>query len=122
VRTGGESIVTLPKADEVVVFKSFMKAGLRFPMHKMMVEVMKTFEIYLHQLTPKALIVTRMPKLIGMAIVPKLIESLDAVPLATESAPAKPAEANADPVEEPERKKIAEQPKLLSPPAVTELS
>jgi hypothetical protein len=87
-----------------------------------MVEVMKTFEIYLHQLTPKALIVTRMPKLIGMAIVPKLIESLDAVPLATESAPAKPAEANADPVEEPERKKIAEQPKLLSPPAVTELS
>jgi hypothetical protein len=33
-----------------------MKAGLRFPLHKMLVEVLKTFEIYLHQLTPVALI------------------------------------------------------------------
>jgi hypothetical protein len=56
VRAGGESIVPLPEADEVVVFKSFMKAGLRFPMHKMLVEVLKTLEIYLHQLTPEALI------------------------------------------------------------------
>lgn len=56
VRAGGENIVPLPEADEVVVFKSFMKAGLRFPLHKMLVEVLKTFEIYLHQLTPEALI------------------------------------------------------------------
>jgi hypothetical protein len=40
----------------VVVFKSFMKAGLHFPLHMMLVEVLKTFEIYLHQLTPKAFI------------------------------------------------------------------
>jgi hypothetical protein len=33
-----------------------MKGGLRFPLYKMLVEVLKTFEIYLHQLTPKALI------------------------------------------------------------------
>jgi hypothetical protein len=33
-----------------------MKAGLRFPLHKMLVVVLKTFEIYLHQLTPEALI------------------------------------------------------------------
>jgi hypothetical protein len=33
-----------------------MKARLRFPLHKMLVEVLKTFEIYLHQLTPEALI------------------------------------------------------------------
>jgi hypothetical protein len=56
VRARGESIVPVPKADEVVVFKSFMKAGLRFPLNKMLVEVLNTFEIYLHQLTPKALI------------------------------------------------------------------
>jgi hypothetical protein len=56
VRVGGESTVPLPKADEVVVFKSFMKARLRFPLHKMLVEVLKTFEIYLHQFTPEALI------------------------------------------------------------------
>jgi hypothetical protein len=55
VRAGGESIVPLPEADKVMVFKSFMKAGLHFPLHKMLVEVLKTFEIYLHQLTPEAL-------------------------------------------------------------------
>jgi hypothetical protein len=56
VRARGESTVPLPEADEVVVFKSFMKAGLRFPLHRMFVEVLKTFEIYLHQLIPEALI------------------------------------------------------------------
>jgi hypothetical protein len=56
VRAGGEGIVPLPEADEVVVFKSFMKAGLHFPLHKMLVEVLKTFEIYLYQLAPEALI------------------------------------------------------------------
>jgi hypothetical protein len=56
VRAGGEDIVSLPEGDEVVVFRSFMKAGLRFPLHKMLVKDLKTFEIYLHQLTPEALI------------------------------------------------------------------
>jgi hypothetical protein len=31
VRAGGENIVPLPEADEVVIFRSFKKAGLRFP-------------------------------------------------------------------------------------------
>jgi hypothetical protein len=48
VRAGGENTVPLPEADEVVVFKGFMKAGLRFPLHKMLVEVLKRFEKYLH--------------------------------------------------------------------------
>jgi hypothetical protein len=56
VRAGGESIVPLPEVDEVVVFKCFMKAGLHFPLHRMLIEVLKTFEIYLRQLTPEALI------------------------------------------------------------------
>jgi hypothetical protein len=59
VRAGGKSIVPLPEEEIVVVFKSFMKAGLRFPLHKMLVEVLKTFEICLHQLTPEALIKAR---------------------------------------------------------------
>ena len=33
-----------------------MKVGLRFLLHKMLVDVLKTFEIYLHQITPEALI------------------------------------------------------------------
>jgi hypothetical protein len=56
VRAGVESTVPLPEVGEVVVSKSFMKAGLRFPLHRMLVEVLKTFEIYLHQLTPEYLI------------------------------------------------------------------
>jgi hypothetical protein len=56
VRVGGENNVPLPEADEVVVYRSFMKAGLRFPLDKMLVKVLKTFQIYLHQLTPEAII------------------------------------------------------------------
>jgi hypothetical protein len=56
VRAGGENNVPLPEADEVVVYRSFMKAGLRFPLDKLLVEVLKTFEIYLHQLTSEAII------------------------------------------------------------------
>jgi hypothetical protein len=48
VRAAGENTVPLPEADEVVVFKGFMKDGLRFHLHKMLVEVLKRFEIYLH--------------------------------------------------------------------------
>jgi hypothetical protein len=56
VRDGGESTGPLPEADEVVVIKSFMKTGLRFSLQKLLVKVLMTFEIYLHQLTPEALI------------------------------------------------------------------
>jgi hypothetical protein len=56
VRAGGENNVPLPEADEVVVYRSFMKAGLRFPLNKLLVEVLEIFEIYLHQLTPEAII------------------------------------------------------------------
>jgi hypothetical protein len=56
VRIGGENIVPLPEKDEVVVFRSFMKAGLWFLLHKFLVEVLKMFEVFLHQLTPDALI------------------------------------------------------------------
>jgi hypothetical protein len=33
-----------------------MKVGHRFPLNKFLVEVLKTFEIYLHQITPEAII------------------------------------------------------------------
>jgi hypothetical protein len=37
-----------PKDDEVVVFKSFFRVGLRFPLYDIIREVLKRFEIYLH--------------------------------------------------------------------------
>jgi hypothetical protein len=40
----------------VVVFRSFFKAGLRFPLHEMIGDVLEDFEIYLHQLTLNAIV------------------------------------------------------------------
>jgi hypothetical protein len=37
-----------------------MKAGLRFPLSKFVVEVLKIFQIFLHQITPEAIIRMRM--------------------------------------------------------------
>jgi hypothetical protein len=56
VRLGGDDLVLKPKEDEVVVFHSFLKAGLRFPLHKTVVAVLKRFYIYLHHLTPNAIV------------------------------------------------------------------
>jgi hypothetical protein len=56
IRFAGEETTPTPKNDEVVVFKSFYRAGLRFPLNEMIGEVMNNFEIYLHQLTPNAIV------------------------------------------------------------------
>jgi hypothetical protein len=45
VRAGGDSNAPMLEADEVVVYRSIMKAGLQFPLSKFLVEVLKTFEI-----------------------------------------------------------------------------
>jgi hypothetical protein len=56
VRFAGEEIVPEPREDEVVVFKSFFRVGLRFPLNDMIGEVLKNFEIYFHQLTSNAIV------------------------------------------------------------------
>jgi hypothetical protein len=56
VRFAGEEVIPEPKDDEIIVFKSFFRAGLRFPLHEMIGEVFKNFEIYFHQLTPNAIV------------------------------------------------------------------
>jgi hypothetical protein len=56
VRFGGEETIPKPEDDEVVVFKSFFKAGLRFPLHGMIAEVLEKFGIYFHQLTPNTIV------------------------------------------------------------------
>jgi hypothetical protein len=66
----------------------------------------------------RAKVLTCRPKPIGVAKVPKLVESLEAASLATETTPMMPIEASAGPVKELESEKAAEQPKVLSPPAV----
>jgi hypothetical protein len=56
VRFAVEEIIPEPRDDEVTIFKSFFRAGLRFPLNDMIGEVLKNFEIYLHQLTPNAIV------------------------------------------------------------------
>jgi hypothetical protein len=56
VRVGGDSTAPAPEENEVVVYRSFLKACLRFPLRKFVVEVLKILQIFLHQITPEAVI------------------------------------------------------------------
>jgi hypothetical protein len=55
-RFGGEETTPKPEKDEIVIFKSFLKVGLRFPLNRMISDVMQRFGIYFHQLTPNAIV------------------------------------------------------------------
>jgi hypothetical protein len=52
-RVGGDNIVPALEENEVVIYRSFFKVGLRFPLSKFVVEVLKIYQIFLHQITPK---------------------------------------------------------------------
>jgi hypothetical protein len=56
VRVGGDNKVPTPEEDEVVIYRSFFKAGFRFPLSRFVVEVLKIYQIYLHQITPEVVI------------------------------------------------------------------
>jgi hypothetical protein len=49
---------TVPRTqeDEVVIFRDLLFAGLRFPLHPVVVGILRYFDIYLHQLTPNAIL------------------------------------------------------------------
>jgi hypothetical protein len=56
VRADKDKVVPAPEENEVVILRSFFKAGLRFPLSRFVVEVLKTYQICLHQITPEAII------------------------------------------------------------------
>jgi hypothetical protein len=56
VRVGGDNTAPAPEANEVVIYRSFLKAELWFPLSRFLVEVLKIFQIFLHQLTPEAIL------------------------------------------------------------------
>jgi hypothetical protein len=41
---------------ELIVFQAFFAAGLRLPTHRFVVEVLRKFEVQVHQLTPNAVV------------------------------------------------------------------
>jgi hypothetical protein len=56
VRAGRDNNVPAREENEVVIYRSFFKAGLWFPLSKFVVEVLKIYQIFLHQITPEAII------------------------------------------------------------------
>jgi hypothetical protein len=56
VRADADRAVSAPEENEVVIYRSFFKAGLRFLLSRFVVEVLKTYQIFLHQITPEAVI------------------------------------------------------------------
>jgi hypothetical protein len=56
VRVGGDNTAPALEENEVVVYRSFLKAGLQFPLRKFVVEVLRIFQIFLHQITPEAIV------------------------------------------------------------------
>jgi hypothetical protein len=52
----GDRNVPVPEENEVIIYRSFFKAGLRFPLSRFVVEVLKIYQIFLHQITPEAII------------------------------------------------------------------
>jgi hypothetical protein len=52
----GDKTAPTPKENEVMIFRSFSKARLWFPLSGFVVEVLKIFQIFLHQITPEAII------------------------------------------------------------------
>jgi hypothetical protein len=50
-RFAGDKIIPEPRDDQVVVFKSFFRVGLRLPLYEIISEVLKKIETYLHQWT-----------------------------------------------------------------------
>jgi hypothetical protein len=44
----GDKTSPTPEENEVVIFQSFFKAGLRFPLSSFVVEVLKIYQIFLH--------------------------------------------------------------------------
>jgi hypothetical protein len=54
--TAGKETTPKPKDDDAVVFKSFFEVSLQLSMCRMITKVMKKYEVYMHQLTPNAIV------------------------------------------------------------------
>jgi hypothetical protein len=55
-RAPGRETVLKPRENEVVIFRDLLFVGLRFPLHPAVVDIRRYFDIYLHQLTPNAIL------------------------------------------------------------------
>jgi hypothetical protein len=52
----GDEEIPAPKADEIIIFKDFFTAGLRFPCDNHLPSLLDRFSVKMHQLTPNSFI------------------------------------------------------------------
>jgi hypothetical protein len=52
VRAPGKETVPKPQENEVVIFRDLLFAGIRFPLHPAVVNILRYFDIYLHNSPP----------------------------------------------------------------------
>jgi hypothetical protein len=55
-KASGKETVPKPQENQVVIFRDLLYAGLRFPLHPTVMDILRYFDIYLHQLTPNAIL------------------------------------------------------------------
>jgi hypothetical protein len=55
-RVPGRETVPKPQENKVVIFQDLLFAGLGFLLHPVVVDILRYFDIYLHQLTPNAIL------------------------------------------------------------------
>lgn len=56
VRLPGKQEIPEPADDEAIVFVHYFRADFWLPCDEMVTKVLKLFEVYLHQLTPNAIV------------------------------------------------------------------
>lgn len=54
-RSSDDEEIRIPKTNETVVFHNFVVAGLRFPLEKVITDILNSFKVQLHQLTPNSI-------------------------------------------------------------------
>jgi hypothetical protein len=55
-RAPARETVPQPRDNEVVIFRDLLFAGLWLPLHPTVVDILRYFDIYLHELTPNAIL------------------------------------------------------------------
>ena len=55
-RSSGDETVPDPEDDEVVIFKEFFEARLRFSPHQLVISGLKRFNLKFHQLNPSSFV------------------------------------------------------------------
>lgn len=55
-RLPGDEVTHVPEDDEVVVFRDFFVAGMRFPLYLLLPKILLSYNVKLHHLTPNAIV------------------------------------------------------------------